>query len=82
MSDILRSARGRNANCIVEAVEDLMIGVERGTNRRIAETFVQREVDGGEKRAFGSLTGGCINSARMSRRRSCCFSLSAKTKVR
>ena len=42
----------------VEAVEDLMIGVKRGTNRRVAETFVQREVDGGEKRALGSLTGG------------------------
>jgi len=42
----------------VEAVEDLMICVERGADRLVAETFVQREVDGGEKRAFGSLTGG------------------------
>ena len=42
----------------VEAVEDLMIGVECGANRRVAETFVQSEVDGGEKRAFGLLAGG------------------------
>ena len=43
---------------LVEAVEDLMIGVKRGADRRVAETFVQSEVDRGEKRAFGSLTGG------------------------
>ncbi len=43
---------------LVETVEDLMIGVKRGTDRQVAETFVQSEVDGGEKRALGSLTGG------------------------
>ena len=42
----------------VEAVEDLVIGVERGADRRVAETFVQSEVDGGEKCALDLLTGG------------------------
>ena len=42
----------------VEAVEDLMIGVERGADRRVAETFVQSEVDGREKCALDLLTGG------------------------
>ena len=43
---------------LVEAVKDLMIGVKRGTDRRVAETFVQSEVDGGEKCTLDSLTGG------------------------
>ena len=43
---------------LVEAVEDLMIGVKRGANRRVAEAFVQSEVDGGEKCALGSLACG------------------------
>ena len=42
----------------VETVEDLVIGVERGTDRRVAEAFVQSEVDGGEKCALGLLAGG------------------------
>ena len=43
---------------LVEAVEDLMIGVKRGTDRRVTEAFVQREVDRREKCTLSLLVGG------------------------
>ena len=37
----------------MEAIEDLVIGVEGGSHIRVGETLVEGEVDGREKRSSG-----------------------------
>ena len=64
---------------LVETIEDLVVGVEGGDHIRVGEPLMEGEVDGREKRSPGASPSACANSPRMSRKRSCCFSLSAST---
>ena len=64
----------------METIEDLVVGVEGGSHIRVGETLVESEVDGREKAKLRARPpSACANSPRMSRKRSCCFSLSAST---